>query len=167
MIVSVTLRLNKQPVFRVDYGQIKQELQEMGVDNLSVEAISEAVIRIRKSKLPDPAVIGNAGSFFKNPVIGFEQFDALKQQYPDLPSYTAEDGVKVPAAWLIEHAKPDGFSSWKGYREKNYGVHERQALCLVNYSDASGKDIFDLSTRILTSVQHTFNISLEREVNIW
>lgn len=167
IITSVTLRLSKNPVFNTSYGNIQQELDAMGITSLSIKAISDAVIRIRQSKLPDPAVLGNAGSFFKNPVISIEAFNALLLQFPDIPSYKNEDGMKIPAAWLIEHCGPENSSSWKGYREQNFGVHSKQALCLVNYSDASGKDIFDLSERIITSVQHTFNITLEREVNIW
>jgi UDP-N-acetylmuramate dehydrogenase len=167
MIISVTLQLSKNPIFNTSYGNIQQELNDMGIEVFNIKAISDAVIRIRQSKLPDPAIIGNAGSFFKNPIISESDFKILLTKYEDIPSYKSEDGIKVPAAWLIEHCHPEKAGSWKGYREHNYGVHEKQALCLVNYADANGADIFYLSTRIITSVQQTFNIALEREVNIW
>lgn len=161
VILSVTYRLNKQPVFNTSYGAIEQELQSMGVKELSIQAISQAVINIRSSKLPDPAVIGNAGSFFKNPQITNEQYNALKQQYPTLPGYTVDDcHTKVAAGWLIEQC------GWKGYRKGDYGVHAKQALVLVNYGNASGSDIYNLSTEIIASVQTKFGITLEREVNI-
>jgi UDP-N-acetylmuramate dehydrogenase len=166
-ILSVTLELSLQPVYNISYGNIKDELQTMGITEPDIQSVSDAVIRIRRSKLPDPAVIGNAGSFFKNPVISQDHFQQLKTSYPNMPSYPQEQGVKIPAAWLIEHTHPANADSWKGYREKNYGVHERQALCLVNYDKAGGKEIFELSARIITSVQHAFNITLEREVNVW
>ncbi|HOZ50329.1 MAG TPA: UDP-N-acetylmuramate dehydrogenase [Chitinophagaceae bacterium] len=167
IIISVTLELRKKPVFNISYGNIQQELDAMGVKELSIQAISNAVIRIRKSKLPDPKVIGNAGSFFKNPTISLNEYEELISTFPDLPSYKSELGVKIPAAWLIEHTNSPNGSSWKGYREHNFGVHAKQALCLVNYDDAKGKQIFDLSKQIITSVQRRFNILLEREVNIW
>jgi len=167
IILSVILRLSKNPVYNTSYGTIKEELELMGVHELSLLAVSEAVIRIRKSKLPDPTILGNAGSFFKNPTIAEDKFEQLRKWHPTIPGYKNEDGIKVPAAWLIEHSHPENATSWKGYRDRNYGVHEKQALCLVNYSDASGSDIFSLSERIITSVQQAFNILLEREVNIW
>ena len=167
IILSVTLQLAKKPVFNTSYGHIQDELNSMGITELSLKAVSDAVIRIRQSKLPDPAVIGNAGSFFKNPSISDAAFALLQTTYNDIPSFKQSDGVKIPAAWLIEHCHPDNAPSWKGYRERNYGVHARQALCLVNYADADGSDILHLSERIITSVQQAFNITLEREVNIW
>jgi UDP-N-acetylmuramate dehydrogenase len=167
IILSVTLQLSKKPVFNISYGHIQQELDAMGIRELNLKAVSDAVIRIRQSKLPDPAVIGNAGSFFKNPTISQAAFESLQKKHRNMPSYKNETGVKIPAAWLIEHCHPENEASWKGYREQNYGIHAKQALCLVNYSDANGKDIFDLSTRVITSVQQAFNITLEREVNIW
>lgn len=161
VILSVTCRLNRQPVFNTSYGAIEQELQSMGVTELSIKAISQAVINIRSSKLPDPAVIGNAGSFFKNPQITNEQYNTLKQLYPTLPGYTVDDyHTKVAAGWLIEQC------GWKGYRKGGYGVHAKQALVLVNYGNAKGSDIYDLSTEIIASVQSKFGITLEREVNI-
>ncbi len=119
------------------------------------------MIKIRNSKLPDPKTIGNAGSFFKNPVLEKTQFDALLQQFPDVPNFEVENGIKIPAAWLIEQCK------WKGYHFGEIGVHHQQPLVLVNFGNAKGADILDLSDRIITSVQQRFNITLEREVNIW
>jgi len=128
---------------------------------LSIKAISDAVITIRQSKLPDPAKIGNSGSFFKNPVIYQSAFDQLKTEYSDMVGYPSGDGkVKVAAGWLIEQA---GF---KGMRVGNYGVHEKQALVLVNYGGASGQQIFDLSEQIIESIDQQFGILLEREVNV-
>lgn len=161
-ITSVVLRLSKHPVFRTGYGAITQELEAMGVQELSLQAIAQAVVRIRTSKLPDPAVTGNAGSFFKNPTIPTEQYEILKTTYPQLPHYPAAPGmVKVPAAWLIEQC------GWKGYRNGNFGVHPHQALVLVNYGGASGSDIWNLSSEIVTSVGEKFGITLEREVQVW
>ncbi|HWB25205.1 MAG TPA: UDP-N-acetylmuramate dehydrogenase [Chitinophagaceae bacterium] len=161
VILSVTCRLNRQPIFNTSYGAIEQELQNMHVKELSTRAISQAVINIRSSKLPDPAQIGNAGSFFKNPQVSLQQFTALKTQYPNIPGYPADEGhVKVAAGWLIEQC------GWKGYRKGDFGVHAKQALVLVNYGNASGIDIYNLSTEIIESVQNKFGITLEREVNI-
>ena len=133
----------------------------MKVQDLSIKAISDAVIAIRQSKLPDPAKIGNSGSFFKNPVIDQSAFDQLKTEYSDMVGHPSGEGkVKVAAGWLIEQA---GF---KGMRIGNYGVHEKQALVLVNYGGASGKQIFDLSEQIIESIDQQFGILLEREVNV-
>jgi len=159
-ITSVTFKLSKKPQFRTDYGQIQSELDKMGVNSLSVKAISDAVCAIRSSKLPNPAEIGNAGSFFKNPVISKSQFEKIKEQYPDVSSYPAGNDVKIAAGWLIEKA------GWKGKTLGNYGVHKNQALVLVNYGGAKGKEIFDLSEQIIQSIYDTFGVQLEREVNI-
>ncbi|MCY7421264.1 MAG: UDP-N-acetylmuramate dehydrogenase [Chitinophagaceae bacterium] len=161
VITSVTFRLLKQPVYQTNYGAIEQELTAMGITELSIKAISDAVIKIRKSKLPDPEVIGNAGSFFKNPTIPASRFESLKITHPTLPGYPAvDDLVKIPAGWLIEQC------GWKGYRKGDAGCHEKQALVLVNYRNASGIDIYTLSNEIMHSVETTFGILLEREVNI-
>lgn len=160
-ILNVTLRLDKNPRFNISYGAIKSELEKMGVQDLSIAAISQAVINIRSSKLPDPAVIGNAGSFFKNPEIENNTWLQLQKQFPDIVGYPLENNkVKVAAGWLIENC------GWKGFRKGDAGVHEMQALVLVNYGNASGKEIFDLSERILQDVQAKFGIIIEREVNI-
>ena len=160
IILSVTLRLTKRPTYHLDYGALKRTLADMGVQELSVRAVSDAVIRIRRSKLPDPAEIGNAGSFFKNPVIDRPRYDDLLDDFPDMPSYPVEDGVKVPAGWLIDRA------GWKGRRFGAYGVHAHQALVLVNHGGAAGSDIYALSETIRQDVLNTYGIALEREVNI-
>lgn len=161
IITSVTLRLNKHPQFNTTYGALEQELDSMGVTELSIGAISEAVCHIRSSKLPDPAQLGNAGSFFKNPVIDNGAFNALKDEYPEIVGYPDKEGhTKVAAGWLIDKA------GWKGKRLDNYGVHEHQALVLVNYGDATGQAIYDLSEDIRKDIEATFGIALQREVNV-
>jgi UDP-N-acetylmuramate dehydrogenase len=160
-ILSVTFRLNKTPKFNTSYGAIEQELGRMGVKDLSIRAIAQAVINIRSSKLPDPAVIGNAGSFFKNPTVPLSFFEALKKDHPSIVGYkVGDDEVKLAAGWLIEQC------GWKGLRKGDAGCHSKQALVLVNYGNATGAEIFDLSEEILKSVQQKFNVTLEREVNI-
>lgn len=161
IITHVTYRLRKTPEFHISYGAIQQELEHMGVQELSIRAVADAVIGIRRSKLPDPAVIGNAGSFFKNPEVPAETFVALKQRFPDIVGYSTSSGmVKLAAGWLIERA------GWKGYRKGDAGVHEKQALVLVNYGQATGDEIFQLSEEILHSIDAQFGVHLEREVNI-
>jgi UDP-N-acetylmuramate dehydrogenase len=161
IILSVTLRLNKVPVFHTNYGAIREELDKMGVKDLSIGAISNAVIRIRESKLPDPSKIGNAGSFFKNPSVSASVFDRLSKEFPGIVGYKNEDGtIKLAAGWLIEHC------GWRGFRRGDAGVHQNQALVLVNYGKASGQEIYDLSTEILESVKNKYSIILEREVNV-
>jgi UDP-N-acetylmuramate dehydrogenase len=167
VILNVTFRLNRKPTFNTSYGAVEKELENMGVKELSIKAISQAVINIRSSKLPDPAVIGNAGSFFKNPTIPKTQFTQLKSEFDNLVGYQNSDGtVKLAAAWLIEHAGPNDFTSWKGYRAGDAGCHEKQALVLVNYGNAKGEEIYNLSQKIQLSVKEKFGIQLEREVNI-
>lgn len=161
VILSVSFRLRKEPVFHIEYGAIRQELEKMNVQELSIQAIAQAVINIRSSKLPDPAVIGNAGSFFKNPSVPPDRFTQLQEKYPGIVGYLNDDGtVKLAAGWLIEKA------GWKGFRKGDTGVHALQALVLVNYGNATGKDIYDLSEEILQDVQRKFSVTLEREVNI-
>ena len=161
VITSVTFKLNKVPVFNTTYGTIEAQLEKMGIQTLSIKAISDAVISIRQSKLPDPKIIGNAGSFFKNPTINNEQFEILKTAYPLIVGYAgANDETKVAAGWLIEQC------GWKGYREGDAGCHEKQALVLVNYGEAVGEEILELSERIIDSVKLKFGIMLQREVNI-
>lgn len=161
VILSVTYRLRKQPIFHTQYGAIEKELESMGLIKLSIQAISQAVINIRTSKLPDPAVIGNAGSFFKNPSISHEQFSTLNENFPNVVAYPNHDGTfKIAAGWLIEQC------GWKGVRKGDAGCHPKQALVLVNYGNATGREIYALSQEILESVQEKFRIMLEREVNI-
>lgn len=161
VITSVTFRLNKIPVFNTSYGALETELQKAGVRELSLRAISDAVISIRRSKLPDPAVIGNAGSFFKNPAIDNKQFEILKNKFPAIVGYPVNDNTtKLAAGWLIEKA------GWKGFRKGDAGCHERQALVLVNYGDAKGEEILHLSEKIIDSVKLMFDVQLQREVNI-
>lgn len=160
IITSVIFRLSKNPEFNIEYGGIRKELEKMKITTLSLKAISDAVINIRRAKLPDPAQIGNAGSFFKNPVIKKELFKPLTKEYPSMPFYkTKTDEYKIPAAWLIEQC------GWKGYRKGNIGIHPHQALILVNYGGADGKEIFDLSKQIIASVKNKFGLQLQREVN--
>ncbi|CAN5372570.1 UDP-N-acetylmuramate dehydrogenase [soil metagenome] len=160
LITSVTFRLKKNPVLNTSYGAIEKELEAMGVKDLSIAAISQAVINIRSSKLPDPKQIGNAGSFFKNPVVSAEKHAQLKKDFPELVAYPAGSEFKLAAGWLIEKCE------WKGKRFGDAGVHKNQALVLVNYGNAKGNEIFDLSTKVLESVMEKFGVRLEREVNI-
>lgn len=161
-ISSVTLRLTrKNHRFNTSYGAIEATLKQQGIHELSVRAISDAVIAIRQQKLPDPKVIGNAGSFFKNPTITLQHYEMLKNTYPEIPGYsTVNQHVKVPAAWLIEAC------GWKGKKVDHIGVHPHQALVLVNYGTGTGEKIWELAMKILSSVQEKFNIQLQPEVNV-
>ena len=160
LILNVTFQLSKHPKINVSYGAIIDTLEEMSISNPSIKEVSDAVIAIRSSKLPNPAEIGNAGSFFKNPVIGNTQVAQLKQTYPNMPSYHVdEDSTKVPAGWLIEQA------GWKGKSFGKYGVHKNQALVLVNYGGAKGNDIKDLAYDIQKDIAAKFGIVIEQEVN--
>ncbi len=167
LITSVSLRFTKlnsptaQYRFRTDYGDIKETLSQMRAYDLSIKAVSDAVIKIRSSKLPDPKVIGNAGSFFKNPVVSKEKFDELVYRYPVMPSYLQKDGsVKVPAGWLIEQC------GWKGKVVGNTGSHATQALVLVNYGHATGDEVWQLALDIQQSVKEKFGIDISPEVNV-
>ncbi|ULQ57448.1 UDP-N-acetylmuramate dehydrogenase [Flavihumibacter rivuli] len=161
VILNVTFQLRKHPVFHTSYGAIQQELEKLGVKELSIQAISQAVINIRSSKLPDPKKIGNAGSFFKNPTIPVEKYHELKELFPEIVGYHLPgDEVKLAAGWLIEQC------GWKGYRKGDAGCHSQQALVLVNHGNATGKEILDLSQEIVESVEFKFGVELEKEVNI-
>ena len=162
VILNVTYRLHKKPAFNISYGAIAQELDRMGIKDLSIKAISQAVIHIRSSKLPDPHTVGNAGSFFKNPTVSSTVYETLKTRFPGIIGYAMDNGeVKLAAGWLIEQ------SGWKGFRNGDAGCYEKQALVLVNYGKASGKEIYSLSEEIVLSVEEKFGVKLEREVNIY
>lgn len=144
--------------FRLDYGDLRAEVEKLG--GATADNIRAAVIKIRREKLPDPRVLGNAGSFFKNPVINLFDFEQLKKQHPDIPSYAAEGGIKVPAGWLIDRA------GWKGRRQGAVGVHEKQALVLVNYGGATADDVLNFAAQIEASIAEKYGIALEKEVTV-
>ncbi len=159
IITSVIIKLDKFPEFILNYGDLKTEVEKTGSVNL--RTIRETVIRIRESKLPDPKAIGNAGSFFKNPVVDASLAEQLLATNPEMPHYPAGEGkTKLAAGWLIQQC------GWKGFRRRDAGVHEKQALVLVNHGSATGKEIFDLSEEIRHSVLDRFGLDLEREVNV-
>ncbi len=161
VILQVIFRLNKGQQFNISYGAIKEELAKMKITALSIQAISQAVIKIRQSKLPDPEITGNAGSFFKNPQIKKSELNVLKEKYPAIPFFAIdEENSKIPAGWLIEQC------GWKGYRKGDAGCYEKQALVLVNYGNAKGNEIYNLSEEIKISVKEKFGIILETEANI-
>lgn len=162
LITNITLALHKAKVFSIEHEGIQAMLAEMGIKQLSFKAISDAIIAIRKAKLPDPVLLGNAGSFFQNPFISIAHYEWLRQQYPGVIAFRTEDKeqMKISAAWLIETA---GF---KGLRQGNVGVYALHALILVNYGGATGKDIINLATQIKQKVKNQFHITLIPEVNI-
>ena len=161
IIVSVTFRLSKNHQINSSYGVIEEELKKHSISHPTIRDISNAVIAIRSSKLPNPKEIGNAGSFFKNPIVAMSVLEEIKTNYDNVPSYPAgENKVKLAAGWLIEKA------GWKGKTFSTYGVHKNQALVLVNYSDTKSIDILGLSEQIITDIENKFNVMLEREVNI-
>jgi UDP-N-acetylmuramate dehydrogenase len=161
LITAVNYRLNKSPNFQVSYGDIKATLQDMNVQNLTLKNVSDAVVRIRSSKLPDPKVLGNAGSFFKNPTVTQEKYEELVATNPVMPSFPQKDGtVKIPAGWLIEQC------GWKGKVVGNTGSHKSQALVLVNYGNATGAEIYQLALDIKKSVFDKFGVEVNPEVNL-
>ena len=160
IILTVTFRLTKNPTINSSYGAINEQLKVMGIQVPTIKELSAAVIAIRQSKLPDPKIIGNAGSFFKNPTVEIALLEQIQENYPDIPNYPALNGRKLAAGWLIEKA------GWKGRTFDNYGVHKLQALVLVNYGNCTGQEIFDLSSQIIQDVFEKFGVLLEREVNI-
>jgi UDP-N-acetylmuramate dehydrogenase len=162
IILDVTFKLTRQHhTLHLDYGDIRKELEKMHVQTPSIQAVSEAVSAIRRSKLPDPLLLGNAGSFFKNPVISKDRANELLSRFPEMPQHNAgNERIKLAAGWLIEKA------GWKGVRHGDAGVHEKQALVLVNYGKATGKEIWNLSEDIVSDIYSKFAIELEREVNI-
>lgn len=158
VITSVIFRLTRKHEYVLDYDTVKEKVQEIG--GIHLKNIREAIIQIRKSKLPDPEEYGNAGSFFKNPVIEHSVFVKLRNQYPDIKGYDTEEGIKVPAAWLIEKA---GF---KGVKKGNCGTYPKQPLVIINYGMANGKEIFQFANHIRQAIDQQFQIKLEYEVNI-
>lgn len=162
VICDVSFRLRKPPhALDISYGAIRDTLDSRNIKAPTIRDVSDAVIAIRQSKLPDPAKIGNSGSFFKNPTIDRTTFEQLRTQYPELPGYPAgEDQVKVPAGWLIEQC------GWKGYEKNGVGVHRNQALVLVNYGTGTGRDVLELSRQIQNSVAEKFGVALQPEVNL-
>lgn len=157
LITTVNFRLPQQPVWKVDYAGVREQLAGQ---ELSARAISDAIMALRRSKLPDPAHVGNAGSFFKNPVLPTVVWEKLKAQFPTMPGWTQADGVKVSAAWLIEQC------GWKGKRVGDAGVAAQHALVLVNHGNATGAQLWQLAQDIIVSVQDKFGITLEPEPNI-
>ena len=161
IITGVTFRLNRNPVLHMSYGAITQELEKQHIAEPTIKDISNAVISIRQSKLPDPKQIGNAGSFFKNPEVENEIVAGLKTKYPDLVSYPVSDhSAKLAAGWMIENC------GWKGKRIGNVGMHEKQALVLVNYGNATGEELISHARHVQESVNEKFGVRLEMEVNI-
>lgn len=161
MIVAAHFRLNVKPHFNLEYAPLKEKFANKNIDEITIKDVANAVVEIRQSKLPDPNVIGNAGSFFKNPVIDKSKADVLKAQFADIPLYPVDTmTVKVAAGWLIEKC------GWKGKRQGDAGVHEKQALVLVNHGNATGSDLLKLAKDIQVSVKEKFDIELTPEVNI-
>jgi len=162
VISKVRFKLTKtKHHLNTKYGAIEDELQKMNITKPQPKDIAQTVIKIRQSKLPDPKQIGNSGSFFKNPIVKLSKFEKLKQLYPEMPSYKIDDNlIKIPAGWLIEQA------GLKGYRNGDAGVHDKQALVLVNHGNASGEQILNLAKKIQHTINQDFDIKLETEVNI-
>ena len=160
VITSVDFLLKKNAPLNLEYGNIKAYLEQNGIENPSLQQLHDAICAIRDAKLPDVKQIGSAGSFFKNPVISIEQFEALQQQYPSIPHYPDTEGmVKVPAGWLIEQA------GWKGWHDEHVGVYDKQALVLVHYGGGKGQDIVELAHKIEDSVEKKFGIRISPEVS--
>ena len=161
IILNITLELKKNPVLNINYGDVKAILESQNIKNPAIKEVSNAIISIRQSKLPDPKKIGNSGSFFKNPIVSLNLLELIKKKYPNVVNYEInENEFKIAAGWLIERA------GWKGKKFNNYGIHEKQALVLVNYGLANGMEIFELSEKIILDIKDKFGIKLEREVNI-
>jgi len=163
LITNVLFKLKKNPLINTSYGSIEKELKNLGKNSsiISIKDVREAVIRIRKTKLPDPAILGNAGSFFKNPSVDSKQFSELKNKYPEITGFeSGENNVKLSAGWLIEKC------GLKGYRTGDVGIYNRQALVIVSYGNASGTEILDFSIYVKDKVQQKFGILLQEEVNI-
>jgi len=162
IITSVTLKLDKRPALVTTYGSVGRELEAMGVTDVTPRTVSQAVCNLRRRKLPDPAVLGNAGSFFKNPLVGTETFKELESRHKDLVAYPeAGKGVKLAAGWMIDHL------GWKGVRRGAVGVHTEHALVLVNYGGASAEEVLHLAREIQLSVREAFDLDLEIEPRVY
>lgn len=160
-ITYVTFTLSKSPSLKLDYPLVKETLASNGITQPSIQHVADAICEIRRNKLPDPKIIGNAGSFFKNPTIDKSEYDRLKQAFANLPGYPVSDNkIKVPAAYLIEHC------GWKGHQESSVGVHEHQALVLINHGSGKSDALIELANKIQATVQETFGIHLEPEVQL-
>ncbi len=165
-IGAIVLKLSKLEKKNITYRALKDYFEKNNINPETIKDISDAVIEIRKSKLPDPKIIGNAGSFFKNVFVEKKELDALLEKYPELPYFEEENVFKIPAGWLIEECGPAGSGiSWKGYRVGSVGVHDKQALVLVNHGGATGEEIKDLALQIIESVKQKFGLILTPEVN--
>ena len=160
IITKVTIKLSKINTLNLSYKAIKKELEKVNHKRFTSKDIREVIIKIRKQKLPDPKYIGNAGSFFKNPIINQDILNKIKNLHPEVPFFKNNDQIKIPAGWLIEKL------NWKGFRDKNCGVYNKHSLVLINYGNASGIDIVNLSKKIKQDVNQKFNIKLEEEVSI-
>lgn len=162
VIVSVTYQLTRQHVVDTSYADVRVELEQRQIQAPTISDVFDAVVAVRQRKLPDPAVIGNAGSFFKNPIVPLQQAQDLSVTYPEMPQWKQADGtVKIPAAWLIDQC------GWKGYRRGAVGVHDRQALVLVHLGGGTGRDVLQLAADIAESVKMRFGVTIEPEVNVW
>ncbi len=161
-ITSILIRLSKKPLLNISYGALQKAFEDVPFDKITIADISRKVSEIRASKLPDPEKLNNAGSFFKNPVVSMSKFHDLKLEFENIPNYPQKDTTyKIPAGWLIEQC------GWKGKRIGNVGVHEKQALVIVKYDTASGREILNLANKIMTDVKSKFGIELEMEVNVY
>jgi len=160
LITRVQLKLSKNEMLNTEYGAIRSELENMGIFKPTIREVAKAVMNIRNSKIPDPDVIPNAGSFFKNPIITDEQYKYLSTDYPEIPCFKSPDGYKIPAGWLLEKA------NWRGYAEGGIGCYEKQALVVIHTGGGTGEDILTFTEKIQQSVRRKFGIELEREVNL-
>lgn len=160
LILDVVFRLNRRQDLNLDYGNIREELGGMDIANPTIQSVRDAVIRIRRRKLPDPLVLGNAGSFFRNPVVDRNEFIRLAELFPGIPSFPFDGRYKIPAAWMIDQC------GWKGKHQGRAGVHDRQPLVLVNLGNATGTEILELADAVRQSVYDRFGIMLIPEVNV-
>ena len=158
IITKIKINLSKKKKLNIDYKSLKEKINLIKLNQLTSRKIRKIVIDIRNSKLPNPKKIGNAGSFFKNPIITLKKLQKLKETYPKIPFFQTDKKIKIPAAWLIEKLH------WKGYTNNNYGVYKKHSLVLINYGNAKGIEIAHLSQKIKQSVKRKFNITLEEEV---